>query len=38
MTSENASPIITLVPLDVDDAELLHAWRSEPVAAHELGH
>ncbi|MCD0485843.1 GNAT family N-acetyltransferase [Streptacidiphilus sp. ASG 303] len=24
-------------PLDVDDAELVHAWRSEPVAAHELG-
>ncbi|MER6397232.1 GNAT family protein [Kitasatospora sp. NPDC001603] len=41
MTSENASPAaaptITLAPLDVDDAELLHAWWSEPVSAHELG-
>ncbi|WP_327677637.1 GNAT family N-acetyltransferase [Kitasatospora sp. NBC_00458] len=33
-----AAPAIALAPLDVDDAELLHAWRSDPVAAHELGY
>ncbi|MFB7225265.1 GNAT family N-acetyltransferase [Streptomyces sp. NPDC056227] len=27
----------TFAPLDVDDAELIHEWRSEPVTAHELG-
>ncbi|MFD5086917.1 GNAT family N-acetyltransferase [Kitasatospora sp. NPDC058406] len=35
---EATTPAITLVPLDVDDAELLYSWRSDPVAAHELGH
>lgn len=24
--------------LDVDDAELVHRWRSDPVAAHEVGY
>ncbi|MEV7681282.1 GNAT family protein [Streptomyces sp. NPDC088341] len=24
-------------PLGADDAELLHGWRSDPVAAHEIG-
>ncbi|MGW1160591.1 GNAT family N-acetyltransferase [Streptomyces sp. NPDC002519] len=28
---------VALAPLDVDDAELVHAWRTDPVAAHEVG-
>src|SRR5882757_8988261 len=28
---------VALAALDSDDAELLHAWRSDPVAAHEIG-
>ncbi|WP_332836369.1 GNAT family N-acetyltransferase [Streptomyces odonnellii] len=28
---------VGLAPLDVDDAELMHRWRSDPVAAHEIG-
>ncbi|MFB7548115.1 GNAT family N-acetyltransferase [Streptomyces sp. NPDC056154] len=28
---------IAFAPLDVDDAELVHAWRADPVAAHEVG-
>ncbi|MFG2832404.1 GNAT family N-acetyltransferase [Streptomyces sp. NPDC048434] len=28
---------IRLAPLDVDDAELLHAWRCDPKAIHEIG-
>ncbi|MFJ9681147.1 GNAT family N-acetyltransferase [Streptomyces sp. NPDC101194] len=28
---------IALAPLDVDDAELVHVWRADPVAAHEVG-
>ncbi|WP_406438582.1 GNAT family N-acetyltransferase [Streptomyces sp. NBC_01613] len=28
---------IALTPLEVDDAERLQRWRSEPVAAHEIG-
>ncbi|MFC8452670.1 GNAT family N-acetyltransferase [Kitasatospora sp. NPDC057223] len=28
---------IGLAVLDTDDAELMHAWRSDPVAAHEIG-
>lgn len=28
---------VALAPLDVDDAELVHAWRADPVAAHEIG-
>ncbi|MER5873060.1 GNAT family protein [Streptomyces sp. NPDC002044] len=28
---------IVLAPLDADDAELMHTWRSDPVAAHEIG-
>ncbi|MFF1917165.1 GNAT family N-acetyltransferase [Streptomyces sp. NPDC058239] len=28
---------VGLAPLDVDDAELMHSWRSDPVAAHEIG-
>ncbi|MCX5208536.1 GNAT family N-acetyltransferase [Kitasatospora sp. NBC_00240] len=28
---------VVLTPLDVDDAELLQRWRSDPVAAHALG-
>ncbi|MET9399614.1 GNAT family N-acetyltransferase [Kitasatospora sp. NPDC002965] len=35
---EATTPAIALVPLDVDDAESLYSWRSDPVAAHELGH
>ena len=27
----------SLAVLDTDDAELMHAWRSDPVAAHEIG-
>ncbi|MGW3917033.1 GNAT family N-acetyltransferase [Streptomyces sp. NPDC005070] len=26
-----------MATLDVDDAELVHAWRADPVAAHEVG-
>ncbi|MFG2137466.1 GNAT family N-acetyltransferase [Streptomyces sp. NPDC048650] len=29
---------IRLAPLDVDDAELLHAWRSDPKAVREIGY
>ncbi|OKI99140.1 GNAT family N-acetyltransferase [Kitasatospora sp. CB01950] len=36
MTS-NALPAITLAPIDVDDAELLHAWWNEPSVAYEWG-
>ncbi|MCX4694960.1 GNAT family N-acetyltransferase [Streptomyces sp. NBC_01408] len=28
---------VAFAPLDVDDAELMHGWRSDPVAAHEIG-
>ncbi|MFB7527991.1 GNAT family N-acetyltransferase [Streptomyces sp. NPDC056178] len=28
---------VAFAPLDVDDAELVHAWRADPVAAHEVG-
>jgi RimJ/RimL family protein N-acetyltransferase len=28
---------VGLAAVDVDDAELLHGWRSDPVAAHEFG-
>ncbi|MGW2517320.1 GNAT family N-acetyltransferase [Streptomyces sp. NPDC001617] len=28
---------IAFAPLEVDDAEHLHRWRSDPVAAHEIG-
>ncbi|MBT2442471.1 GNAT family N-acetyltransferase [Streptomyces sp. ISL-36] len=28
---------VALAPLDVDDAELIHGWRADPVAAHEVG-
>ncbi|MFE2166372.1 GNAT family N-acetyltransferase [Streptomyces sp. NPDC059447] len=28
---------VSLAPLDAEDAELMHAWRSDPVAAHEIG-
>jgi RimJ/RimL family protein N-acetyltransferase len=28
---------VSLTPLEVDDAELMHRWRSDPVAAHEIG-
>ncbi|GAA4844388.1 GNAT family protein [Kitasatospora terrestris] len=28
---------VALAPLDVYDAELLHGWRSDPTAAHEIG-
>ncbi|MET9438068.1 GNAT family protein [Streptomyces sp. NPDC006551] len=28
---------VAFAPLDVDDAELVHAWRADPVAAHEIG-
>ncbi|MFJ1704657.1 GNAT family N-acetyltransferase [Kitasatospora sp. NPDC088346] len=28
---------VGFAPLDVDDAEVLHSWRSDPVAAHEMG-
>ncbi|MER5347179.1 GNAT family protein [Streptomyces mirabilis] len=28
---------VAFAPLDVDDAELIHVWRSDPVAAHEIG-
>ncbi|MFE1383478.1 GNAT family N-acetyltransferase [Streptomyces sp. NPDC058740] len=26
-----------LAALDIDDAELMHGWRSDPVAAHQIG-
>ncbi len=29
--------VVAFAPLDVDDAELIHGWRSDPVAAHEIG-
>ncbi|MGW3635257.1 GNAT family N-acetyltransferase, partial [Streptomyces sp. NPDC005122] len=28
---------VAFAPLDVDDAELIHGWRCDPVAAHEVG-
>ncbi|MEU6018587.1 GNAT family protein [Streptomyces sp. NPDC047515] len=28
---------IAFAPLDIDDAELVHVWRADPVAAHEVG-
>ncbi|MEV7958193.1 GNAT family protein [Streptomyces sp. NPDC087532] len=28
---------VAFAPLDVDDVELVHAWRADPVAAHEVG-
>ncbi|MFI6417376.1 GNAT family N-acetyltransferase [Streptomyces sp. NPDC050842] len=28
---------VGLAALDMDDAELLHGWRSDPVTAHEFG-
>ncbi|WP_404961742.1 GNAT family N-acetyltransferase [Streptomyces sp. 147326] len=28
---------VALAPLDAEDAELMHAWRSDPVAAYEIG-
>ncbi|MEU1486466.1 GNAT family protein [Streptomyces sp. NPDC005752] len=28
---------IAFTPLEITDAELLHRWRSDPVAAHETG-
>ncbi|WP_327407449.1 GNAT family N-acetyltransferase [Streptomyces sp. NBC_01281] len=28
---------VGLVAVDVDDAELLHGWRSDPVSAHHFG-
>ncbi|MCX5008856.1 GNAT family N-acetyltransferase [Streptomyces sp. NBC_00638] len=28
---------VAFAPLDVDDAELIQVWRSDPVAAHEIG-
>ncbi|WP_370740873.1 GNAT family N-acetyltransferase [Streptomyces sp. Ncost-T10-10d] len=28
---------VGLASVDVDDAELMHSWRSDPVAAHEVG-
>ncbi|WP_238427369.1 GNAT family N-acetyltransferase [Streptomyces adustus] len=28
---------VGLAALDVDDADLLHGWRSDPVIAHEMG-
>ncbi|MGX1881527.1 GNAT family N-acetyltransferase [Streptomyces sp. NPDC055287] len=28
---------VALAPLDIDDAELMHSWRSDPVAAQEIG-
>ncbi|MEU4262898.1 GNAT family protein [Streptomyces sp. NPDC025273] len=28
---------VGLAAVDTDDAELLHRWRSDPVAAHEIG-
>ncbi|BAJ26055.1 MULTISPECIES: GNAT family protein [Kitasatospora] len=37
MTPARTTPAVTLTPLDTDDAELLHGWLADPVAAHELG-
>ncbi|MFF7155611.1 GNAT family N-acetyltransferase [Streptomyces sp. NPDC008139] len=28
---------VALTPLEADDAELLHEWRADPVATHEIG-
>ncbi|MEW2520162.1 GNAT family N-acetyltransferase [Actinacidiphila alni] len=28
---------VALTPLEADDAEVLHGWRADPVAAHEIG-
>ncbi|MFE3901397.1 GNAT family N-acetyltransferase [Streptomyces sp. NPDC059153] len=28
---------VGLATVDVDDTELMHSWRSDPVAAHEIG-
>ncbi|MFB7609260.1 hypothetical protein [Streptomyces gardneri] len=28
---------VGLAVLDVDDAELIHSWRSDPVVAHQMG-
>ncbi|MFE7580030.1 GNAT family N-acetyltransferase [Streptomyces gardneri] len=28
---------VGLAALDVDDAELVHSWRSDPVVAHQMG-
>ncbi|MGW3817350.1 GNAT family N-acetyltransferase [Streptomyces sp. NPDC005046] len=28
---------VAFAPLDVDDADLVQVWRSDPVAAHEIG-
>ncbi|MFI8522404.1 GNAT family N-acetyltransferase [Streptomyces sp. NPDC085481] len=28
---------VGFAPLDVDDAELIHTWRADPVASHEIG-
>ncbi|MGA5063953.1 GNAT family N-acetyltransferase [Streptomyces exfoliatus] len=28
---------VGLAALDIDDAELIHSWRSDPVAAHQIG-
>ncbi|MFE1904046.1 GNAT family N-acetyltransferase [Streptomyces gardneri] len=28
---------VGLAALDVDDAELIHSWRSDPVVAHQMG-
>ncbi|MEV6265509.1 GNAT family protein [Streptomyces sp. NPDC051784] len=28
---------VGLASLDIDDAELMHSWRSDPVAAHQIG-
>ncbi|GAA3044372.1 hypothetical protein GCM10017562_01710 [Streptomyces roseofulvus] len=28
---------VGLAALDIDDAELMHGWRSDPVAAHQIG-
>jgi RimJ/RimL family protein N-acetyltransferase len=28
---------VGLATLDIDDAELIHSWRSDPVTAHQMG-
>jgi RimJ/RimL family protein N-acetyltransferase len=28
---------VSLTPVDIDDAELMQSWRSDPAAAHEFG-
>ncbi|MEV7462781.1 GNAT family N-acetyltransferase [Streptomyces rubiginosohelvolus] len=28
---------VAFTPLEPDDAELIHSWRADPVAAHEMG-